>query len=180
MAPPAEVVADDWTTVTRSFVVRRRTTAKLRDDGTALSIGNATIATKGLSGTVSTYFGKKGRDEAGQQVTTSLTDALAGAGIEVKQTLTISAAAETGPPSRSVGDRSALELELSDPGEGFGQMVMAADELGVVSWHFAPPEMRGASRGAVEMAPRKTQLRDSARGSGRSGGGPRHRAASSG
>ena len=155
LAPPAEVVADDWTTVSRSFVVRRRTTAKLLDDGTALSIGNATMATKGLSGTVSTYFGTKGRIEAGQQVTTSLTDALANSGIDVKQTLTISAAAETGPPSRSVGDRSALELQLSDPGDGFGQMVMSADELGVVSWHFAPPEMRGASRGAVEMAPPK-------------------------
>ena len=155
MAPPAEVVADDWTTVSRSFVVRRRTTAPLLDDGTALSIGNATIATKGLRGTVSTYFGTKGRDEASRQVSASLTDALADAGIDVQQTLTISAAAETGPPSRSVGDRSALELRLADPGTGFGQMVMSADELGVVSWHFAPPETQGASRGAIEMAPPK-------------------------
>lgn len=153
MAPPAEVVADDWTTVSRSFVVRRRTTAKLLDDGTALSIGNATIATKGLSGTVSTYFGTKGRDEASQQMSTSLADALTDAGVGVQQTLTISAAAETGPPSRSVGDRSALELRLSDPGAGFGQMVMSANELGVVSWHFAPPAAQASSRGAVEMAP---------------------------
>lgn len=153
MAPAAEVVADDWTTVSRSFVVRRRTTAKLRDDGSALSIGNATLATKGLSGTVSTYFGTKGRDEASKQVSSSLVDALADSGIEVKQTLSITAAAETGPPSRSVGDRDALELRLSEPGEGFGQMVMSANELGVVSWHFAPPEVRAASRGVVETAP---------------------------
>lgn len=146
MAPAAE---EDWTTVARSFVVRRRTSAPLREDGAELVIGGATLATKGLSGTVSTYFGKKGREEAELLVGSPLTAALAGAGIDVRQTVAIAGAKETGAPTRSAGVQPAFELKLSHPGEGFGQMVMSADELGVVSWHFAPPAAAAGTRGGA-------------------------------
>ncbi len=153
MAPPAEALAEDWTTVSRSFVVRRRSTAPLRDDGKPLAIGNATLATKGMSGIVSAFLGKPAREEAAKLVGDSLSAALADNGIAVKQTIAITGAAETGPASRGAGDPATLQLTLADPGAGFGQLVMSADELGVVSWHFAPPRPQGASRGTVESAP---------------------------
>lgn len=150
MAPAIE---EDWTTVARSFVVRRRTTTALKEDGAPLVIGGATLATKGLSGTVSTYFGKKGREEAALLVGSPLTSALADAGIDVRQTVAIAGARETGPATRSAGEQPAFELKLSDPGEGFGQMVMSADELGVVSWHFAPPAAAAGTRGGAGSSP---------------------------
>jgi len=146
MAPPADALAEDWTTVARSFVVRRRTTATIPASGT-VAIGSATLASSGMSGTVSTFFGPKGRQEAAHLVGDSLGAALAESGMEVRQTIAITDARETGPASRSASDPGVVELSLPDPGSGFGQLVMAADELGVVSWHFAPPSSMGASRG---------------------------------
>jgi hypothetical protein len=140
---------EDWTTVSRSFVVRRRTTAELRDDGQPLAMGGASLITKGLSGTVTTQFGRKGRADAALLVNDALTNALAGSGVEVGQTVQIAAARETGPASRSAGDQPAFELQLSDPGAGRGQMVMSADELGVISWHFATPTAAAGARGGV-------------------------------
>ncbi|MDZ4862706.1 MAG: caspase family protein [Gemmatimonadota bacterium] len=149
----APVTEEDWTTVARSFVVRRRTTAALKEDGAPLVIGGATLGTKGLSGTVSTYLGKKGREEAALQVGSPLTSALADAGIDVRQTVAITGARETGPATRSAGEQPGFELTLSAPGEGFGQMVMSADELGVVSWHFAPPAAAAGTRGGAGAPP---------------------------
>lgn len=157
MAPPAEPLDEDWTTVSRSFIVRRRTTAPLKDDGSTLNLGNASLSAKGMSGTVTTFFGKPGRAEAAELVGNSLSQALGDSGIEVKQTIAITGAAETGPPSRGAGDVPSMQLTLSDPGPGFGQMVMSADELGVVSWHFAPPMTQGLSRGGISTsAPRRS------------------------
>src|SRR5262249_14661375 len=33
-----------------------------------------------------------------------------------------------------------IELEVREPGPGFGQMVMSVDEQGTASWHFAPAQ----------------------------------------
>ncbi|MES2304990.1 MAG: caspase family protein [Gemmatimonadota bacterium] len=155
MAPPAEEIKDDWTTVSRSFVVRRRTSAPLNDSGTALNIGNATLSTKGMSGTVSAFLGKPAREEAAKLVGDSLSAALADSGIDVKQTIAITGAAETGPVSRGAGDAPTMQLTLADPGPGFGQLVMSADELGVVSWHFAPPQDGSGMRGGISTGPAK-------------------------
>ncbi|MDA1093011.1 MAG: hypothetical protein O3A25_07055 [Acidobacteria bacterium] len=109
----------------------------------------------GLSGTVQAGLGKKGREQSAQMVTDALHRALDLSGIETRQTLATAGAEERGPASRSVGDQPALELRLPDPGPGYGQMVMSAEELGVVSWCFAPPAparpaTRGLGRGPAE------------------------------
>jgi pimeloyl-ACP methyl ester carboxylesterase len=147
----------DWTTVSRSFVVRRKATKELSSTGKAVELGGARLVTQGLSGTATTHFGRNGRKEAASLVSGGLHDALAAAGVEERQTVEVAAAQETGPATRSVGDQPAMELQLRDPGAGFGQMVMAADELGVVSWHVAAPSTAPATRGA-SAAPTRTYL----------------------
>jgi hypothetical protein len=151
----ADVGGEDWTTLSRSFVVRRRTSASLPLDGAAVEVGGATISAPGLSGTLQVSLGKRRREEAGRQLSPALVDALSVSSVETRQTIQIANAQERGPASRSVGDQPALELRLPDPGPGHGQMVMAVDELGVVSWSFAPqPAERAASRGLARAAER--------------------------
>ncbi|MEO8480017.1 MAG: caspase family protein [Gemmatimonadota bacterium] len=153
MAPPAEELKEGWTTVSRSFVVRRRTSAPLNASGAALNIGNAILSTTGMSGTVSAFLGKPARAEAAKLVGNSLSAALTDSGIDVKQTIAITGAAETGPVSRGAGGTPTMQLTLADPGTGFGQLVMSADELGVVSWHFAPPIDTSGMRGEITTGP---------------------------
>ncbi len=141
---------EDWTTVARSFVVRRRTATALRADGGEVAIGNAKVVATGMTGTVTAHLGTKGRKEAAQALSGPLGEALAEAGAEVRQSVSISGTAEAGPSGRGAAGPAAVTLKLADPGDGFGQLVLATDDLGVVSWHLAPPPapMPG-SRGAI-------------------------------
>jgi hypothetical protein len=140
---------DDWTTVQRSFVVRRRTSAALPADGSAVAIGDATITAPGLVGTAQAFLGGSGRRQADGQLAPPVHDALADAGMTVRRTVAIENARETGPASR--GDDS-MALTVPAPPSGCGQLVMATDELGVVSWHVAEPSRTAGSRGDVAAA----------------------------
>jgi hypothetical protein len=155
MVPAA---SEDWTTVSRSFVLRRRTSVPLPEKDTPVAIGTATLVAPGLAGTATTGFGRKGREEADRRVTGELHRALDASGIETRQTIEIAGAEERGPASRSIGDRPALEVRLPDPGPGYGQMVLAADELGVVSWCFGPPPPAATTRGIGPVAGARTYL----------------------
>ena len=140
--------AEDWTTVSRSFVLRRKTSVPLPPDGAPIVVGTATVSAPGLSGTVDAGFGNKGRDKADRLITAALRRALFASGVETRQTIEIAGAQERGPATRTAGDRPAFELRLPDPGAGLGQMVIAVDELGVFSWCFAAPDSnRPATRG---------------------------------
>ena len=144
------VKQEDWTTVVVPILLRRKQTGALKADGQALDLGGAVLVTPGLEGQVRTHAWNSDRATAADLQTDALGAALGSAGIDVRQTVEISAAREVGPGTRSArGD--AMELRLSDPGAGYGQMVMSTDESGVVSWHFAAPPAQGpeGSRGAA-------------------------------
>ena len=155
--PAAPVSTDDWTTVSRTFVLRRRTTA-LPPDGARVAIGHAVVTAPALSGTVATSLAKDERDENAAFATDALKRALSAAGVEMKQKVAIADARELGPASRSAAAAPPVELRLRNPPEGFGQVVLASDELGVVSWCFASPEAAsrstdGASSGRLYRIP---------------------------
>jgi hypothetical protein len=137
---------DDWTTVQRSFVIRRRTSVPLPATGTPVAVGDATITASGLTGTAEAFLGGPGRRQADAQLTAPLHDALAGAGIAVRRTVAITNAREVGGASR--GDDT-IAFTVPAPPAGHGQLVMATDELGVVSWHMAESATRPGSRGDV-------------------------------
>jgi Caspase domain len=132
---PTATSEHDWTTESRSFLVRRRTAA-LTDAAAPAAVGHAVVAAPAIVGTLSTGRTGDGRDATAGFATPALADALASADIATKETVTIDGARQT-PASRSAAAPAPIELRLKPPPEGYGQMVLASDELGVVSWSFA-------------------------------------------
>lgn len=133
---PAPLGQDDWTTVTRRFVIRRRTTA-LPAAGAPVAIGHAVVTAPTLAGAIGIGVDRQGHDDTAAFATEALRHALDATGVVMKQTVAIDGATATGGASRGLGAAPVLELQLRRPPEGFGQMVLATDELGVVSWCFA-------------------------------------------
>jgi hypothetical protein len=142
----APVRGDDWTTVSRSFVLRRRTTAPLAE-GASVTLGTATLSSSGIAGTVAVDFGKAARAQSAQALTADLQRAFDASGIATRQTFELSNARSVPSTTRAAAEAPGLTLELATPPEGFGQMVMAVDELGVISWCL-PGEAGSVTRSA--------------------------------
>ncbi|MDX1579965.1 MAG: hypothetical protein R3266_15885, partial [Gemmatimonadota bacterium] len=151
----------DWTTIERSFLVRAD--RALDPEGGEVDLGSARISSSGLEGAVRVHGWESRRGEEEQLRGPALADALAATGVETRQTIEL---ADTRPVAGS-GTRSvtpagepAMELELRGPGTDFGQMVLATNEGGLLSWHFPEPADEAATRGEPRT---------------RSAGPPRHR-----
>jgi hypothetical protein len=144
--PEAAVAAGAgaWATVSRSLLLRRRSAA-LSDAASPVAVGHTVISAPTLTGTVSTGRTTDGQDTTAGFATDALSEALASADVAMKQTVEISGAQPTAAATRSATAPAPIEVQLAPPPEGFGQMVLASDELGVVSWSFAEPAP--ASRG---------------------------------
>lgn len=144
--PPEEANRHDWTTVTRSFMLRRRSSA-LAADG-KVAIGQAVVHAPAIVGVVGTGRTLDGRDETADFATTTLQRALADAEVRTGQTIAVSGARPSVGSRGVSGDADApIALTLKPPPDGFGQMVLAADELGVVSWAFAPHDTAAVASG---------------------------------
>jgi hypothetical protein len=141
---------EDWTTVRESFVLQTRRAASLDPSGAPLALGDATIRTPGLTGSAELHLGRSGRAEADELTRETLTSALGRASVAVRETVELGGTRQAAPGSRE-GSAAAIELNVPDPGLERGQMVLATDELGVVTWHFAPvPQVEGRGGGAVK------------------------------
>lgn len=144
--PTSVSTSDDWTVVSRSFAVRPRS-APLSANGAPAATAQAVVTSTALTGTVHAGTSPDGRDRVTGLATPALQAALDDAHVQMKQTVAIEGARAGSPGTR--GAAPAVELSLKPPPEGFGQMVLATDELGVVSWCFADPpaRTRGVSGG---------------------------------
>ncbi len=140
-----DAAGGDWTTVTRTFTQRRRP-AELPATGERVAIGSAFVSSTSWKGKVTTGLSKDGRDDTAGFATEALQRAFANAGVTMRPVLSIEGA-EVGHASRSDTDTDApvVKVELRQPPEGYGQMMLSADELGVLSWSFA--ETTSATRG---------------------------------
>ncbi len=145
---------EDWTTVTRSFVLRRRVKKPLAP-GANVSVDTATLAGSGISGTVAL---DAGRTTAARGVTDAFQRALESAGIETKRTLEVSDTRALSPASRGVSGPPTLALTLKAPGEGYGQMVLAVDEAGLMSWCLPDAAPGGASTRGLDDGTRTYQI----------------------
>jgi hypothetical protein len=134
----------DWTTVTRTFTLRRRPAA-LPAGGERVAIGSAFVSSASLSGTVSAGNSTDGLASMAAFETEAWQQALADAGVTLRPVVSIEGAREIDNTSRGATDAPVVDVELPRPPEGYGQLVLAADELGVVSWSFAEtaPSTRG-------------------------------------
>lgn len=130
---------EDWTTVTKSFVLRRKSAKPLQPDGEPVEIGGVMVGASGVAGDVEVHPWGSNRAAATELQSGALGEALNEAGVDVRKTIEIDRTREVAPGTRSGGPPT-IELSLREPEPGFGQMVMTTDELGVISWHFAQPE----------------------------------------
>jgi hypothetical protein len=125
-----------WATVSRSLLVRRRS-ASLSPAAAPVALGQAVVSAPALTGTVSTGRTADGQDTTGDFATPALAEALASADVAMKQTLEISRARPSEATTRGGSAPAPIEVQLAPPPDGYGQMILASDELGVVSWSFA-------------------------------------------
>ena len=112
------------------------------------------IYTPGLAGTAQSLDPGSGDLRAAEVSTAELETALANQDVEPQQTIEITGAYEVpdgGGQTRSTATgEPAIVLEVPGPGTGLGQVVLAQDESGVVTWNL-PHDAQGegaASRGA--------------------------------
>lgn len=140
--PSAMSAQADWTTVSRSFLVRRRAAdlveATAATPPPAVAVGKAVVSAPALVGTVTPARTADGHDNAAGFASAALSAAFASADVAMGQTLAIDGARHTAA-SRGVAAPVPIAVTLAPPPDGFGQMVLSSDELGVVSWAFAPP-----------------------------------------
>lgn len=107
------------------------------------------IRTPGLTGTAHVLEAASVGTRAADEASPALVDALAANEVVEDLTVEIQEPREegTGSGSRAVAGDDAIELEVADPGEAFGQIVLYVSEDGALSWHF--PERVGDGRGPV-------------------------------
>ncbi|HEY7636196.1 MAG TPA: caspase family protein [Gemmatimonadales bacterium] len=149
---------EDWAAVATTFVLRRRTSVPLASNESPIQLDDVSVQAVGISGEMQLHPGKSGRAEAEELTRNELTRALDEAGVVVRQTLAITGTREA--KTRAVGPRHepTLEVRVRDPGPDYGQMLLTTDELGVISWRFAPvAEIEPArTRGKAGATPIRT------------------------
>ncbi len=137
----APVDKGGWLTIDRPYVIRKKSEEALNPDGQPLDLGTVTLSARGLEGQAKVHSWQSDRAAAVQIVGDPLVGAFDRTGISTKQTIEISKAHQT--TTRSVDEPGGLGVELRAPGPDHGHMLLATNEQGFLSWHFAQdPEER--------------------------------------
>jgi hypothetical protein len=99
------------------------------------------LRTPGLQGTAEAHPPASDSMRAAEHASEELDAALDNENVSSQETIEIvdTAVVDVGAtPTRSTTyDEPAIEVEVTDPGENFGQIVLYVDEAGVISWNFA-------------------------------------------
>jgi len=146
-----ESAASDWTVVDKVVVLRRRRSTSLVEEGGEAELEGVTIHSSGLAGSI-TAHGWENRRVVAEQAADALDAALEAAGMQTAATLEIQAEAP-----RTRGAEPSLTFEVDDPGEGWGQLLLSADEAGVLRFHFG--EATGVATRSVGAAAPGRRLR---------------------
>lgn len=144
---------DDWTSVVQSIVIRRK--ADLPADGRSVAIDGASLTARGLTGTVRAFGGPAKRAAEVQAPPDPLLRAIEESGLATQQTFVVTDAVSTADGTRGADGAPTIELQVTDPGEDFAQVVLTTDAAGVVSWHFAAEtDPAPATRDGAPSGPR--------------------------
>jgi len=127
---------------------------ELEPSGNPVPIGLAVLYTPGLAGTAQSLDPVSDDLRASEASTAELETALANEDVAPQQTIEITGAYEVpdggGQTRSTAAGEPAIVLEVPGPGTGLGQVVLAQDESGVITWNL-PHDAQGeaaASRGA--------------------------------
>lgn len=128
---------------------------QLNEDGLAVDLGQVVIRTPGLRGEVNVHEPASPGARGAEISSADFQGSLAAAGMSQGITLEITEQRETMPSTgtRAVGGGDDMVLEVRDPGESFGQVLLYEAEDGSLSWHFpegARPQA-GLTRGASTL-----------------------------
>lgn len=120
---------------------------ELKPDGKAIQVGGLTLRTPALRGIAVAVPTSRQAMRSARLLTGDLDQALADAGLETRHAVVLRDTRETlaapaaGTRSTTTGE-PALEVEAPAPGEGYGQVLLATDESGVMTWSFAEEDNR--------------------------------------
>lgn len=121
----------------------------LRSDGRSVEVEGVTIVSPGLRGRVEVFHGGAPGLRSADAALDVLVDALSATRMQEQRTVVIKdhsvdhGALSTAPTRSTRFEEPALAVTVPGPGTGMGQVMLAADEAGVVRWVFAddiPPE----------------------------------------
>jgi hypothetical protein len=125
---------------------------RLDPTGQPVTIGGITLRTPGLEGVVSLQPPATPEMRAAALDAETLEEALGNEGVVTEETLEITDTNEVeigGDSMRTAQGEEAIEIEVWEPGEDWGQMVLSTDEGGVTTWAFASPAPPAGPAGAV-------------------------------
>src|SRR5438128_2495145 len=128
-------------------------TERLEPDGTPVMLGTTILRTPGLAGFATLHLPVSPTLRAACSTTAALEAVLADQAVVPQQTIEIADATEIdlGPAAfrGTAFGEPALEVSVPDPGDEWGQFLLASDESGVITWNFAAPVPEEATtRGA--------------------------------
>lgn len=146
---PLQLAAvDDWTTVSRTIVLRRRTDGTpLNAEGGAVELDGVTLRTPGLSGQAKVLPAFSARTRSVDLVTDELELVFENEDVSILRTVELEHVDQVSTRSTS-GEGPNIEVEAPDPGANLGQFVLYTDESGVTTWHFEEKDVPG-TRGAA-------------------------------
>ena len=127
---------------------------ELNPVGGSVQLGRLTLRTPGLRGTATLHQPATPGSRAAAQATPNLDEALQNEGMQTAETVELRNTREV--PTGGTGTRStsynepAMELDVPAPGPAWGQLVLAIDEAGVITWNF--PVESSPSRDATRAA----------------------------
>ena len=122
--------------------------------GNPIQVGNIILRTPGLAGQAESHPPGTPGMRAAEQTTDSLEEAFTNEHIGIQETIEVWDTREIdvhGVTTRSTAfDEPAIEVQVPDAGDQWGQFVLYTDEAGVTTWNFARDEQNkiDVTRGA--------------------------------
>lgn len=135
----------------------------LLPDGSPVITGGVTVTAHGLSGEVRVHLPFDGTLRGAEDTRPAFVEALAATGFVEQLTVEIADPADH-PAYAPAGTRGApagpseLAVTVPGPGEDFGQVLLACDEDGVLTWHF-PEDVPPAETAQRAAEPRTYRIR---------------------
>jgi hypothetical protein len=114
--------------------------AELNPNGNPVRVGNVLIRSPGLAGEATVHMPDAPEVRAATLTSDELENALANESLVPQETIEVTGTREVDAGAAAVRsthfDEPAMEIEVPDPGAGWGQMIMSVDESGVMNWNF--------------------------------------------
>lgn len=111
--------------------------------GAPVTVGNVSLITPGLTGVAQSHAPGTPGMRAAESPTETLDAALAAEELESQETVELTDTQELdafATPTRSTSyDEPAIQVDVPAPGDEWGQVLLASDESGGLTWNFAVP-----------------------------------------